>query len=267
MLAPNPLPAQGSGYHVELSDERSGHREIILVNDSDKPIEAFHLVNRCASGGSSAQMDTLGSPYAVLSIDEPDGRRTHRAAVEPGERWDTQSGTATLATKNGIQECDTEVDAVLFGDGSHAGRDDVARSMKAKRDGIVASVNYWADRIGRENPDGSGLATLRNDAERLAVADDAEKRMYPFNSLGDDAVRPLLYEYWLGRNQVDAYVALQVPKELNQDKAAVNLRKVVDFVAKWKNKIDSNLAMKNLNLEFPPVSVPAEGADPAADKP
>jgi hypothetical protein len=40
-----PLLAQNRGYHMELSDRISGW--VILVNDSENPIEAFHISARC----------------------------------------------------------------------------------------------------------------------------------------------------------------------------------------------------------------------------
>jgi hypothetical protein len=50
-----PLVAQSSSYHLEFDDDKLGQR-VILVNDSEKPMEAFAASQRCqrARGGSGA---------------------------------------------------------------------------------------------------------------------------------------------------------------------------------------------------------------------
>jgi hypothetical protein len=42
-----PLAAQSSSYHLETDDRISGWQQVVLVNDSEKPIEAYAAYQHC----------------------------------------------------------------------------------------------------------------------------------------------------------------------------------------------------------------------------
>ena len=195
-----PVSAQISGYHAELAEHPAGHPFVVLVNDSEKSIEALAVSQQCKTGGLSAIVDVLHSPRNLTGIESArNGRPTRASVLEPGARWVT---VEIIQDRRAV--CDAaKVNAVLFTDGTFAGRPGSMRALKARRDGISASVNFWVERLARGNPDGSTLNTLADEAVGRVAKDREMQRGYPFVNFRDDSLKQPLREYWIGRNQVD----------------------------------------------------------------
>lgn len=252
-----PLAAQSSSYHLEFEDRGPGHQDVFLVNDSEKPIEAFGISQRCykpgteerVGGGGHASRDILDFFLGASSdMRSADGSPERRGGLETGGRWRT--GLAILA-ENG--DCQAQINAVLFSDGSFEGEDTAVRGLKARRDGLAAAVNYWADQVSREKPDGSTLDALQAELKQRIADDKAKARKYPPDNIHGDT-SALFWHYWSGWLQVERNIELNFPKELSQEKASQNFRKIADEIGQWKKKIDGNLALQKLNVVFPAVS-------------
>jgi hypothetical protein len=175
-----PLVAQSSSYHLEFDDDKLGQR-VILVNDSEKPMEAFAASQRCqrAGGGSGAD----GSKDILFYPSEGGGsdmQAADRSRPPRSGGLDTGARRKTfLVMMSERGDCQNRITAVLFSDGSFEGDDAAVRSLKAQRDGLAGGVHYWADRIGREEPDGSTLNALLAEVRERMVADQAKQKKYP----------------------------------------------------------------------------------------
>jgi hypothetical protein len=141
---------------------------------------------------------------------------------------------------------------VIFTDGSFEGKDAAVRGLKALGDGQVADINYWANGIKREKPDGSTLGLLLNEIKQSGAHDKAEQSRYP-NHLDHVRFRPL-WEYWEGKWAVDFDIESQFPTDLSAVKPNELLKQVANYVEKRKADIDGNEAMQKLNTIFPPIS-------------
>jgi hypothetical protein len=242
-----PLLAQTRGYHMELSDRTSGW--VILVNDSDKPIEAFYFSAQCndvnARGGAGMQFtyDALQNPSTMSGHPGLDGKfLSQRDVVAPKGRF--VSLTKLVPQQSG---CDWkgDINAVIYSDGSYEGDEMIARGIAALRDGIAASVAYWQGRFNRESPEAVDLDAVNADAQRLTKEDFA-KTMFPGcrNS-------PLACEYWKGRHQVDSSVAMWLRRVALKDTHEEAYKKTAQIIERWQKKIDNNVALKRLDVTFP----------------
>jgi hypothetical protein len=255
-----PLTAQTSSYHLVSDDRATGSSKVTLVNDSEKAIDAYGAFQRCRSrrkiGASNWSYDSKDILQGFINVHGARGGRPPRTGmIEPGGRWDT---SLFVSPPNGV--CDSQIGAVLFTDGSFEGTDTAVRALKAQRDGMAASVNYWADRISRENPDGSTLGSFLDEIRRRVRDDQTKQHRY---RIGTGDVPPPLWDYWAGRLYVDQNIDQGLPRNLSEEKASQNFHRVADEINAWKKKIDSNVAMRKLNLLFPPISDPAETGDRA----
>jgi len=263
-----PLAAQSSSYHLELDDSKAGPKPVIFVSDSEKSLDAFAASQQCPqdpNGNSSAAYgshDILDSPFlrGVSSDMRCADRRLARGPVlKTGECW----GTALFVSPQ-KGDCQNEVTAVIFSDGSVEGEDAAVRGLKAHRDGLAAGVHYWAGRIGREKPDGSTLLALFNDVERSKVEDQRKQREYHYQrrlmlEKAESALpQGLLWLYWSGRLQVDTDLELRFNGLINGSSgvktATEALRTITDEIDQWKTKIDRNPAQQKLNTTFLPVT-------------
>ncbi len=254
-----PLAAQSSSYHLEFDDPKSGPQEVVLVNDSEKPIEAFVASQRCqrAHGGSRAEgsEDTL-----FFSGLRDDIRAADRSGpppsglLDPGARWRT---FLVMMPERG--DCQNQITAVLFSDGSFEGDDAAIRSLKAGRDGLAAAVHYWVDRISQEKPDGSTLYAMLAEVKDRLAADEAKRKKYPTTTQRDPSAQPL-WEYWSSQATVEGDIELLFPKDLSLEKPSETLRKIANMMTSWKIKIDSNLALQKLNAVFPPITESSESS-------
>jgi hypothetical protein len=259
-----PLAAQSSSYHLEFADHKHS-QQVILVNDSEKSIEAYGASQLCFKPkqyvGVDESRDILdisfrGTPSSMRAAD---GREPPRSGVlETGAR----RSTGIFIPEN--WDCETQVNAVLFSDGSFEGEDAAVRGLKSRRDGLAAGIHYWADRISREKPYGSTLDALRDEVKQRKVEDQMKQRTYTshprltFEKAEPPIPPPLLGQYWSGWLAVEANIELLFPKDLSQEKASENFRKVADEINQWKAKIDGNLALQKLNIVFPPISEPGD---------
>jgi hypothetical protein len=237
---------------MELSDGTSGW--VILVNDSERPIEAFYFSGQCnainARGGAGVQFsyDALQSPGTVSGHPGLDGKfLSQKDVVAP-------KGRMISMTKLELQQsgCDWkgDIDAVIYSDGSYEGDEMIARGMAAQRDGIAAGVAYWRDRFNRENTDAVNLDAINAEAQRLKKEDSAKS----WSSSGCRK-SPLTCEYWKGRYQVDSNVALWLQKGAIKDTPEDRYRKTVQSIERWQKKIDDNVALKRLDVTFPPPPI------------
>lgn len=242
-----PSGAQSLNFHVDVSE--SG--QISLVNDSAKPIEAFHLFERCKAWGEPNWFirDALESPGTTTSdIHGANLRFSQTIGVEPGGRWDVASLPQPQSER---ADCEGRVDAVIFADGGYEGKAAGVRAVQAFRDGILASLNYWSDTFARENPDGSNLASLLADAKRRQS--DSRNGFLKFLPPSGESEPPLA-AYWTGRNLVELNIVARLSKKSDSEKASGDYQHIRGFIERWRNKIDGDTSMKKLTSEFPAVS-------------
>jgi hypothetical protein len=264
-----PLAAQSSSYHLESDDRAPGRQPLLLVNDSEKSIEAYGASQLCFkpktyTGVPDDSRDILDHPFGGVTSDmrAADGNGPPRSGVlETGARWRTQMATQPE------WDCRTQVNAVLFSDGSFEGEDAAVRGLKARRDGLAAAINYWADRVRREQPDGSTLDALHDELKKRKAEDLSKRGKYQSHPhlTFDGAVPPvppqLLEQYWSGWLSVETNLEFHLSKYLTQEKAGEGLQKFVDEIDQWKAKIDGNLALQKLNVVCPPISESSESKD------
>lgn len=132
------------------------------------------------------------------------------------------------------------------------------RALKAHRDGLAASANYWNDRVRREKSNGSTLEALHAELKQRIDDDRMKQKKYsPENRHGHTP--PLSWQYWSGWLQVERNLELNFPKDLSPEIAGEYFRKVADEINQWKKKIDGNLALQKLNVVFPPISESGDG--------
>jgi hypothetical protein len=236
------LLAQGRGYHMELSDGTSGW--VILVNDSQIPIEAFHFVGKCRIAGR----EVAGSEFTYDALDSPGNSLSHPAitgraqsdVVKPGERY-----FALTKLLPQPSECiwDGDITSVIYADGTYEGEENTARDLQARRDGIAAGVQYWVERVQGgvvEKPDPEAMAA---EAKQLSE----ETRTKTRYCVGPN--QPLSCAYWSGRHQVDANVALQGSRKKEDPES--NYAWMTQFIKRWRKKVEADDALKRLDVTFP----------------
>lgn len=258
-LACAPLAAQSGSYHLELSHPTQGVSRYIPINDSRKPIEAFLVSQWCTSSGESSGGDVLDHPGISSEVHGPDGRRSPKSGIlEPGGWWDTMAPT-TSTSKQGVETCRPQVDAVIFSDGSYQGEAAAIKALQAKRDGFAVGVSYWAQRFNGNDLSQLSPAALRMDAENLVAGDSAEYLKASQSRQGPSNPPTALQMYWSGRKEVDDDVLLWFPREpASESRQAATgstsegaVQRIASSIAEWKNKIDSDVAMKKLEIIFP----------------
>jgi hypothetical protein len=255
--------AQSSSYHLESDDSMPGRQQAILVNDSQKSIEAYGASQLCFkpkqyTGLPNDSQDILDSPSkgaTMSSLRAADGNGPPRSGVlDPGARWRTNMVTLPE------WDCRTQVNAVLFSDGSFEGEDAGVRGLKARRDGLAAAIHYWADRISQEKPDGSTLDALHDELKKRKAEDLLKQGRYlsqqhlTFEGAVSPVPPPSLEQYWSGWLLVEMNLESQLSRYLTQEKAGESFRKFADEINQWKAKIDGNLALQKLNIDFPAIS-------------
>jgi hypothetical protein len=242
-----PLAGQSARPHLEYEPKGSLF-QLVLVNDSEKTIEAFSVWQTC---GKSGQFTA-----AILYK----GLRGTSGVIESGEHRGLGGG---WKLPSGDLACDAQLEAIFFADGSFEGNDAAVRSLKARGDGVTASVNYWVDRIKREKNDGSTVGLLRDAIKQRVAADKVLQGRYPLDP--EHGTPPLLREYWEGRREVDAALGACFPRDLSTVKAHELLQRVTDYMEKRKADIDGTAALQKLNTIFPPISEHGEVSDKVPD--
>src|ERR1700691_1368228 len=241
-----PLFGQGRGYHMELSDGSSGWA--ILVNDSQKTIEAYHFSARCLSAGrmkSATEHIYGGLDREVTSRAGPPpgsvaGIISHRDALEPGART---VSTNLLPHPSGCV-WDADFDAFIYADGSYEGDEMRVGGVQARRDGVAEGVKYWANRLAQEAIDKASLDPIRADAERLKE-EDRKKTMSP-----GCGKLPLACQYWRGRSQMDGGVALDT-RPWKDGPYIDGYGGIIQMYARHEKKIEADVALKKLDAVFP----------------
>lgn len=241
-----PLFAQDRSYHLELSDGTSGWA--ILVNDSQKKIEAYHFTAKCWSagqvkGGTEYSYDALESSGTSRSGPWNDvaGIVSHRDVLEPDSRM--VSAEKLVPQPSGCV-WDAAFDAVIYADGSYSGDTMVVRGLQARRDGIAESLKYWTNRLSHEAVDKASLETIRADAERMKEED----RKKTVHSQCDKL--PISCEYWWGRYQIDSDVTMQT-KPWKDGPELNGYGGIIQMYARHEKKIEADVALKKLDAVFP----------------
>jgi hypothetical protein len=255
-LAALPLFAQDRGYHVELSDgPKLGSGTLLLVtlvNDSQKPIEAYDAQARCWvgdvwKGGNGTNYDALTIAADSVSSPYDNGSRLvmHNAVLRPGGRMVTQLG---LVSQPGC-EWKPDVDAVLYADGSYGGDETAARGLQAYRDGVVASVRDWVNTF-------ADPGTLRQEAgvsaESLAAIKAEAQRRVDKDVANRHCTDPLpVCKYWLGRHLIDSNVAGHAKPQRPNESPEQTYQAVTQIVARLNKKIRDDVALEILDRVFP----------------
>jgi hypothetical protein len=241
-----PLLAQGRGYHMELSDGSSGWA--ILVNDSQKTIEAYHFSAKCRSAGrmksateySYDALDSGGTSRSGPPTGAVAGIHTTRDVAERGTRMVSMENL--LPQPDGCV-WDAGFDAVIYADGSYEGDEIRVRGLQARRDGVAECVKYWANRLAQEAVDRASLETIRADAERLTEEDRKE-------TISRCSKLPLACEYWRGRSQVDTTVAHDT-RPWKDGPYIEGYGGIIQKYARHEKKVEADVALKRLDVVFP----------------
>ena len=227
--------AQARGYHIELTGRNTG---IILVNDSHKTIEAFHVKAECGrSTGMESTYDALLWPGDKTPLFFVNGLQ-----IQPQSDVIPPRGRMTwsflLTPQPDACTWQAHIDAVIFSDGTYSGSRKVVQFMQAWREGFATSLRYWTDRMRAPGADG--------------VRDEAKRRSQEDQSKDLDSDTPG-GQYWQGRWHVDDTLA-----EITQPHGTDSARKAQllqqypsQMVNQWVSKLDDDTAFKRLNTVFP----------------
>jgi hypothetical protein len=229
------------------------------VNDSDRPIQAFKILERSRDGGfcSAGGWDLLSGPGEAFRYPSRDRGIERGGSRDYGYLTRTSSG----------QECEPKIDALIFADGTYEGDEAVVRAMKAARDGLVSGLNYWSQEVRGKKPNDASLAVLLDRAESRLERDIEEEREHPLSPSGAEEREALLHQYWAGRHSVDSSLKSQLSRELADSvQVANNFQWVVRTIDAWRAKIDTGVTTKALNITNPPISDPAEPPDDRSEE-
>lgn len=226
-LSSLPVFAQTPAYHLELSDRTSGW--VILVNDSQKPIEAFTVNATCGAVTTAPTYDALefsggGSPHPAVKGLQP-------SLIQPGQRF---FAPVNLAPQPSGCAWHGEVAGVIYADGTYDGQESAVHDLQARRAGIAAALQYWSNEQlgGHEQRVEANGSTY---AESLAADDLSKTWSYTCRD------EPAVCAYWEGRRHVDQNVA-----QLMKRDAAMS-----PYLDRWTAKFDADVAFKTLALTFP----------------
>jgi hypothetical protein len=255
-----PSSAQTPGYHLELTEGTRGR--VILVNDSAKPIEAFFLWQQCGTALGMSIHDTQrpsGSAYSpdiqdILSdggdrmgVWSADGRNVKQAEViAPGQRFITLT---SLASDPESMKCELQIIAAVFTDGSFEGDDQALSSIQARREGIATGVRYWMAKLNPESGEMPEPEAILSDAESRSHADQQE-----LQTIGGPVIKVVFtpaYNYWMGRSQVDDWVAGDLKDQSQRQDPTKALKSMARWLDHWQKKFDGDIAMKKLAAAFP----------------
>ena len=254
-----PLHAQTPGYHVELTEDVNPlppAKRAILVNDSEKTIEAFHLFAKCKTGPREAGSiqsgdDTLNFPVDFIGYPGLDG-----SVVKWNGSILARERLLLTPMLSGIPGCtwQANIDAVIYSDGTYEGDREAVRGLQAYRHGLVASLNLWTTRLHQSSD--TSLSNIVDEAQMAKQQDEANGGIPQRDAIA--------YWYWLGRRHVDETVLgrLKNPTQSSrQPNPTDQYAHLVSEIERWQKKIDSNLALKKLEETFP---LPHEITDQAA---
>ena len=221
-----PVFAQTPAYHLELSDGTSGW--VILVNDSQKPIEAFTATATCGAMTTTPTYDAL--EFSGGGTSHPAVKGLQPSLIQPGQRF---FALVNLAPQPSGCAWKGHVAGVIYADGTYDGEEIAIRDLQARRAGIAAALEYWTNfQLGHEQTVASNGV---NNAEELSQDDLAKTWAYTCRD------QPAVCAYWSGRRQVDHNVA-----ERMKHNAPIS-----PYLDRWTAKFDANVAFKTLEVTFP----------------
>ena len=222
-----PVLAQSPAYHLEFSDRTSGW--VILVNDSQKPIEAFTVTATCGPLTSTPSYDALEFSGGGTSHPAVKGRQP--SLIQPGQRF---FAPVNLAPQPSGCAWRGQVAGVIYADGTYDGQELAVHDLQARRAGIEAALQYWSNEQlgGHEQRVEANGATY---AEGLAADDLSKTWTYTCRD------EPAVCAYWEGRRHVDLNVAHQM-------KLGAAMTPYLD---RWTAKFDADTAFKTLQITFP----------------
>ncbi|MFT4113721.1 hypothetical protein [Silvibacterium sp.] len=231
------LAANSRGYHMELSDGSSGW--VILVNDSQKPIEAFHFKGKCGNAGTATVHDALDSPYESISH-RPTDEAMQESVILPGVRFFSDQN---LSPQPSGCTWAGDIDGVIYADGSYEGNENVVHALQARRDGILSAARFWVEATEGEAAGKFTPAVLAGEAQRLS--DEDRKKM----SNPGCREQPITCAYWNGREQVDINMVGQM--NADRQRGDTPYSHIAQFARKWREKAEADSALKALEISFP----------------
>jgi hypothetical protein len=268
-----PLAAQSASYHLEYATGPGQLTHVVLVNDSQQPIEAFHFASECnGHSGGIGSIDVFDGPGFSGSMRGADGRQSRIFGVEPGGSWAAGFGSTCSVqppekeghvTSSETSNSETRFDAILFADGSYEGSGAVMRALKARRDGIVANVRYWNDRLKAADAGPPDLDAVTAEVRRRM--DEEKIKLRRSYRVGIDQAETPMGAYWEGRLQVDQNLENWATAKSPRDGEPVEtVAQIAQFFDEWNRKIENDAAMKKLDAELPPVSEAEARSDTVA---
>jgi hypothetical protein len=223
------LPAfsQNPAYHLEFSDRTSGW--VILVNDSQKPIEAFTIKATCGATSTTPTYDAL--EFAAGGTSHPAVKGSQPSLIQPGQRF---YASVNLAPQPSGCAWQGQVAGVIYADGTYDGEEATVRDLQARRAGIAAALQYWANQqlVGHEQ---TVAANGPSHAERLSEEDFAKTWTYTCRD------QPAVCAYWSGRHHVDQNVAQLLKRNAQMG----------PYLDRWTAKVEADAAFKTLEPIFP----------------
>jgi len=222
-----PAFAQNPGYHLEFSDHTSGW--VILVNDSQKPIEAFTAKATCGATTTTPTYDAL--EFSGGGTSHPAVKGLQPALIQPGQRF---FALVNLAPQPSGCIWQGKVEGVIYADGTYDGEESAVRDLQARRAGIAAALQYWSNvqLLGHEQTVSANGPTH---AEELSQDDLSKTWAYTCRD------QPSVCAYWSGRRQVDQNVAQGMKRNAQMG----------PYLDRWSAKFDADVAFKTLEVTFP----------------
>ena len=222
-----PVFAQNPAYHLEFSDRTSGW--VILVNDSQKPIEAFTAKATCGAMTTTPTYDAL--EFSGGGTTHPAVKGLQPSLIQPGERF---FSLVNLAPQPSGCVWQAQVAGVIYADGTYDGEESAVRDLQARRAGIAAALQYWSNLQLGGHEQTVALNGPTN-AENLSQDDLAKTWTYTCRD------QPAVCAYWSGRRQVDQNVS-----QLAQHKFLMG-----PYLDRWTAKVEADVAFKKLEPTFP----------------
>jgi hypothetical protein len=251
------LPAAAQLYHLGSDELPNGMLQWYLVNDSDKPIEAFRAEDHCiAPDGKShsaglAGGDSLLSPPDSSLIQTYGGKTSPSGRLERDGKWMIGSGDTNT--------CETKITAVVYSDGTHDGSEDAVKVIVALRKGREERDRFWLDRLKREEAEDWSLERIHSDAHQLQAQ--SFKLFLPLLPGVPASINPKspLQVYLGSRDAVDSEIVDSLSHVCRCPTAAA-LSSIIQKLQSELERFDADVSNKVLDAEFPMSFTPdAEG--------
>jgi hypothetical protein len=259
--------AQSPNYHLEYVPDGAQRTWIVLVNDSPNTIEFVSLLQECSLVRQGTVVDALDRPEYSLLIRDAANNLSRSIGPEQGGTWELLFFENSEKSKY-VGECAPRVEFILFGDGTYEGKESYAHYLKTQRDGMFASVIEWLEILNRKRADESSaielekMAGQRRDKEAQKVLEYCKP-----GRIDCEETARLVAGFWAGKWEVDAAIGscIHVSEMAGRDWCENDrppgqvVQYTMDYLERWKSKIEEDPAMKRLREIFPPSA-------PAVDK-